>query len=288
MQKTNPKRKIFSAQQQDRPGQEYKMKPEPEYDNSMPGSNKLAGKNCIITGGDSGIGRAVAIAFAKEGANIAIIYLSEDRDAEDTAEIIRKKYKHECLLVPADISKEAQCRSAVKKILKKFKHVDVLVNNAGVHYPEESIIDISTDHLIKTFSVNVFSMFWLTKEVLPNMKRGGSIINTASVTAYRGSANLLDYSSTKGAIVSFTRSLSANLADKGIRVNGVAPGPIWTPLIPSSFENKKVKSFGTETPMKRPGQPVEVAPSYVFLASEDSNYITGQFLHPNGGEIVNG
>jgi NAD(P)-dependent dehydrogenase (short-subunit alcohol dehydrogenase family) len=288
MQKSNPKKKIFSAQPQNRPGLEYKMKPEPEYDSASPGAAKLAGKNCVITGGDSGIGRAVAIAFAKEGADVAIIYLSEDKDAEETAKIITEKYNRECLLVPADISKEAQCKAAVKKVVKKFRKIDVLVNNAGVHYPVESISELSTENLMKTFAVNVFSIFWLVKGFLPQMKKGGSIINTSSVTAYRGSGGLLDYSATKGAIVSFTRSLSANLAPRGIRVNGVAPGPIWTPLIPSSFENKKVTSFGTETPMKRPGQPAEVAPSFVFLASDDSSYITGQFLHPNGGEIVNG
>ncbi|MDF2438361.1 MAG: yhdF [Bacteroidota bacterium] len=288
MQKSNPKKKIFPAQPQNRPGLEFKMKPEPVYDDLSPGANKLANKKCVITGGDSGIGRAVAIAYAKEGADVAIIYLSEDKDAEETAEVIREKYKRECLLIPADISKEAACKTAVSKITRKFKHIDVLVNNAGVHYPEESITEITTANLQKTFAVNVYSIFWLVKACLPYFKKGGCIINTSSVTAYRGSANLLDYSATKGAIVSLTRSLSANLISKGIRVNGVAPGPIWTPLIPSSFESKKVTSFGTETPMKRPGQPVEVAPSYVFLASDDSKYITGQFIHPNGGEIVNG
>jgi NAD(P)-dependent dehydrogenase (short-subunit alcohol dehydrogenase family) len=288
MQKSNPKKNIFQSQPQNRPGLEYKMAPEPEYDSLKPGSNKLLNKKCVITGGDSGIGRAVAIAFAKEGADVAIVYLKEDQDAENTAEIIRKKYNRQCLLIPADLSKEAQCKNAAKKIINKFKNIDVLVNNAGVHYPVESINEVTTENLLKTFSVNVFAIFWLTKALITHFKKGGSIINTASVTAYRGSGGLLDYSATKGAIVSFTRSLSANLADKGIRVNGVAPGPIWTPLITSSFEDKKVKSFGTETPMKRPGQPVEVAPSYVFLASEDSSYITGQFLHPNGGEIVNG
>jgi NAD(P)-dependent dehydrogenase (short-subunit alcohol dehydrogenase family) len=288
MQKSNPKKKIFSPQPQNRPGLEYRMKPEPEYDSNVPGSNKLLNKKCVVTGGDSGIGRAVAIAFAKEGADVAIVYLSEDKDAQETARIIREKYERECLLIEADISREAQCKSAAKRIIRKFKNIDVLVNNAGVHYPEENISEISTEKLLKTFSVNVFAVFWMIKALLPDFNKNGSIINTSSVTAYRGSGGLLDYSATKGAIVSLTRSLSANLISKGIRVNGVAPGPIWTPLIPSSFENKKVSSFGTETPMKRPGQPVEVAPSYVFLASEDASYITGQFLHPNGGEIING
>lgn len=288
MQKSNPKRKLFSAQPQNHPGLEYKMKPLPEYDNSTPGSNKLNGKKCIVTGGDSGIGRAVAIAFAKEGADVAIIYLSEDKDAKFTAQVIQERYDHECLLVSADISKEGECNKAIKKIIKKFGQVDVLVNNAGIHYPCESITEISTKQLLKTFSVNIFSMFWITKAVLPSMKEGGCIINSSSVTAYRGSPELIDYSASKGAIVSFTRSLSANLAKKGIRVNGVAPGPIWTPLVPSSFASKKVTTFGSETPLKRPGQPVEVAASYVFLASDDSSYITGQFLHPNGGEIING
>lgn len=288
MQKSSPKKKIFPAQTQNRPGLEYKMKPEPVYDNLLLGSNKLLNKKCIVTGGDSGIGRAVAIAFAKEGADVAIIYLKEDKDAEETAEIVREKYKRECVLISSDISKESQCISAIKKIHKKFKHIDVLVNNSAIHYPQDSIAEISTEQLTKTFAVNVYSIFWMIKATLPLLKKGSSIINTSSVTAYRGSADLLDYSATKGAIVSLTRSLSANLIKKGIRVNGVAPGPIWTPLIPSSFPPKKVRSFGTETPMGRPGQPVEVAPSYVFLASNDSQYITGQFLHPNGGEIING
>ncbi|MCE3226419.1 MAG: yhdF [Bacteroidetes bacterium] len=288
MQKTNPKKKVFNDQAQSRPGMEYKMNPEPEYDNDLPGSNKLLDKKCIVTGGDSGIGRAVAIAFAKEGADVAIMYFNEDKDAKLTAEIIREKYARECLLISADIGKEKQCISAIKKILKKFKRIDVLVNNAGLHYPKEKITQITTQQLERTFAVNIFSMFWLTKEVVKHMPRGSCIINTSSVTAYRGSAELLDYSATKGAIVSFTRSLSANLANDDIRVNGVAPGPIWTPLIPSSFPGAKVTTHGSDTPMKRAGQPVEVASCYVFLASDDSRYITGQFLHPNGGEIVNG
>ena len=288
MQKSNPKKKVFPSQSQNRPGFEYKMQPEPVCDTDTPGSNKLLNKKCIVTGGDSGIGRAVAIAFAKEGADIAIIYLNEHKDAEETARVISEKYGRECMLVAADISKESKCISSVTKVLRKFKTIDVLVNNAAVHYPADSITNLESKNLIKTFAVNVFAMFWITKAALPFMKKGSCIINTSSVTAYRGSGGLLDYSSTKGAIVSFTRSLSANLADKGIRVNGVAPGPIWTPLVPSSFSNSKVTSYGTETPMKRPGQPAEVAPSYVFLASHDSDYITGQFLHPNGGEIING
>jgi NAD(P)-dependent dehydrogenase (short-subunit alcohol dehydrogenase family) len=288
MQKSNPKKKIFSPQHQNRPGLEYKMKPEPEYDDLSPGSNKLENKKCVITGGDSGIGRAVAIAFAKEGADVAIIYLSEDDDAKQTAEIVEKKYSRACYLIPADISKESQCKAAIKRAAKKLKRIDVLVNNAAVHYPAKSIRDIDTKQLTKTFATNIFSMFWITKAALRYMKKGSNIINTSSVTAYRGSGGLIDYSATKGAIVSFTRSLSANLAPEGIRVNGVAPGPIWTPLITSSFKDAKITSHGTETPLKRPGQPVEVAPSYVFLASKDGEYMTGQFLHPNGGEIVNG
>lgn len=289
MQKSNPKKVIFKEQHQRRPGLEYKMDPVPDFEERKSGGNKLLNKKCIITGGDSGIGRAVSIAFAKEGADVAIIYLrAEQEDAELTSSIITNELKRSCYLFPADISKEKSCNSVIQKITKKFKQVDVLVNNAGVHYPQEEISKITTEQLIKTFSVNLFSMFWLTKAVLPFMKEGSCIINTSSVTAYRGSAGLIDYSATKGAIVSFTRSLSANLVEKGIRVNGVAPGPIWTPLVPSSFPAKKVKVFGTDAPMKRPGQPVEVAPAYVFLASDDASYITGQFIHVNGGEIVNG
>ena len=288
MQKGGSKHKVFPAQKQRHPGMQYKMKPEPQYDNYKPGSGKLQNKKCIITGGDSGIGRAVAIAFAKEGADVAIIYLNEKTDATHTAKIIEEQYHKKCVIIAADISKEKQCISAVQRILKKFDTIDVLVNNAATHYPSEKIEDITTEQLTKTFSINIFSMFWITKAVLPKMKEGSSIINTSSVTAYRGSGGLLDYSSTKGAIVSFTRSLSANLIDRSIRVNGVAPGPVWTPLIVSSFTPDKVKTFGTDAPMKRAGQPMEIAPAYVFLASDDASYITGQFIHVNGGEIING
>jgi NAD(P)-dependent dehydrogenase (short-subunit alcohol dehydrogenase family) len=287
MQKTNPKKEIRPPQTQRRPGYESRMKPEPVYDYpEQKGSGKLMNKIALITGGDSGIGKAVAILFAKEGADIAISYLNEHSDAKDTRQIIEERYGRTCLLIPGDISKEAHCNSVVNKTVKKYGRIDILVNNAALHYETKSINDITTARLKKTFETNIFSMFWLTKSALAYMKKGSCIINTSSVTAYRGSADLLDYSSTKGAIVSFTRSLSAHLAEKEIRVNGVAPGPIWTPLIPASFKPKKVAKHGSDVPLERAGQPVEVAPSYLFLASKDASYITGQFLHPNGGEIV--
>lgn len=289
MQKSNPKKAIIKRQKQNRPGQEYKMIPPPVFDNDSKGSGKLLNKNCIITGGDSGIGRAVAVAFAKEGADVAIIYLKQEhKDAKLTADIIQNKYNRKCILMPTDISKENSCINAIKKITQTFRQVHVLVNNAAVHYPVDDISKISSKQLLTTFSVNIFAMFWITKAVLPFMKEDANIINSTSVTAYRGSGGLIDYSSTKGAIVSFTRSLSANLAKKGIRVNGVAPGPVWTPLVPASFDAKKVSTYGTDTPMKRPAQPVEIAPAYVFLASDDASYISGQIIHVNGGEIING
>ena len=289
MQKSNPEKKIFKKQSQRRPGLESKMTPSPIFMDNSKGSEKLLNKKCIITGGDSGIGRAVAIAFAKEGADVAIIYLkTEESDARFTAQIIDQTFDRKCLLIPTDIATEKNCIKAVKEIVKTFKRIDVLVNNAAVQFPEEDFLKISTENLIKTFSVNIFAMFWITKSVLSYMKDGGSIINSSSVTAYRGSQGLIDYSATKGAVVSFTRSLSANLSQKNIRVNGVAPGPVWTPLIASTFDSEKVSTFGTATPMNRPAQPVEIAPAYVFLASKDSSYITGQFIHVNGGEIING
>ncbi|MBA2406984.1 MAG: SDR family oxidoreductase [Chitinophagales bacterium] len=288
MQKANPKKKIRRAQNQERPGLEYKMDPKPVSDTPRPGSGKLAGKVALITGGDSGIGRAVALLFAKEGADIALSYLNEEEDALETKNVIEKQYNRTCLLLSYDISKEINCVQVVQKTAGKFGRIDVLVNNAGMHYERESLGEINSPEMIQTFATNVFSIFWITRQALIHMKNGGAIINTASVTAYRGSSTLIDYASTKGAIVSFTRSLSANLIEKGIRVNGVAPGPIWTPLIVSSFDSKKVSEFGSDVPMKRAGQPSEIAPCYLFFACDDSAYITGQFLHPNGGEIVNG
>lgn len=289
MQKTAPKKKIHKPQHQNRPGKESRMQPAPVTDNdSVQSSIRLLGKTAVITGGDSGIGRAVALLFAKEGADIAIIYLNEHSDAEETRSIIEKKYGRKCVLISGDISKEAFCKKAITKAVKHFQQVDILVNNAAVHYESKGLEDISTKNLVKTFATNIFSMFWLTKAALPYMKKGSAIINTASVTAYRGSGGLIDYASTKGAIISFTRSLSANLVDRGIRVNAVAPGPIWTPLIVSTFKKNKVASFGSEVPMKRAGEPVEVAPAFLFLACSDSSYMTGQVLHPNGGEIING
>jgi len=289
MQKSNPKKKVLPKQTQDLPGLESEMNPKPVFDNDLEGRSRLEGKKCIITGGDSGIGRAVAVAFAKEGADVAIIHLTEEKeDADFTVKYISEKYDKICLSVAADLSKEESCRKAAQKIIKSFGKIDILVNNAAVQYPVDDILEISTEKLIETFSVNIFAMFWMTQAVLPSIPKGGSIINTTSVTAYRGSGGLLDYSSTKGAIVTFTRSLSANLISKKIRVNGVAPGPIWTPLIPATFPGEHVEKFGSDVPMGRPGQPAEVAPAFVFLAGEDSSYITGQIIHVNGGEIING
>lgn len=288
MQKGNQKRRVRKPQHQQRPGIERKLKPHPIFDYpEKQGSNKLKGKVALITGADSGIGKAVAVLFAKEGANIAIAYLNEHKDAKDTKKII-EKYNRKCLLIPGDLSNERHCKAVIRKVIKDYKRVDILVNNAALHYENKSLEDLTTKELVKTFATNIFPFFWLTREALPYMKKNSCIINTASVTAYRGSGGLIDYASTKGAIVSFTRSLSANLAKKGIRVNGVAPGPIWTPLIASSFKGKKVAQFGSDVPLGRAGEPAEVAPAYLFLASEDASYITGQFIHPNGGEIING
>lgn len=274
-------------QRQNPPGREGEMTPKPQSQNvQYKGSSKLEGKVALITGGDSGIGRATAILFAREGADVAIVYLSEQQDAEETKRLVEAEGTR-CLLVKGDIGSEAFCQEAIQQTVNQLGHLDILVNNAAEQHPQKSIEDISAEQLERTFRTNIFGMFFLTKAALPHLKEGSAIINTTSVTAYRGSPQLLDYSATKGAIVAFTRSLSQSLIEKGIRVNGVAPGPIWTPLIPSTFPEEKVKSFGTQVPMQRAGQPEEVAPCYVFLASHDSSYMSGQILHPNGGEVVN-
>jgi len=289
MQKASVKKRVRKAAVQKRqPGLEYLMEPRPRFASlKYKASGKLAGKTALITGGDSGIGRAVAIAFAREGCNSAIVYLNEDKDAQFTAKKIRE-LNGECILIKGDVSSEAFCKKSIRQCIERFNRLDIIVNNAAVQFPREDITRITAKQLLKTFSVNLFSHFYIVKAALKYLKKNSAIINTASVTAYRGSGHLIDYSSSKGAIVSFTRSLSASLAKKGIRVNGVAPGPIWTPLIPSSFPPKDVASFGTDVPLGRAGQPDETAPCYVFLASDDSSYMTGQILHPNGGEIVNG
>ncbi len=263
------------------------MDPVPVSVKDEPGSGKLADKVALITGGDSGIGRAVAVLFAREGAKVAIAYLSEHADAEETKRLVEEEGST-CLLLPGDLSREINCKRIVKKAVKKFGRIDVLVNNAAVHYEQKKLEDISAEQLVKTFATNIFSYFWVTQSTLPHIPDGGCIINTSSVTAYRGSPALIDYASTKGAIVSFTRSLASNLVKRKIRVNGVAPGPVWTPLIASTFKPGKVSNFGSDVPMERAGQPAEIAPCYLFLASDDASYMTGQFLHANGGEIVNG
>ncbi|WP_333851962.1 SDR family oxidoreductase [Epilithonimonas sp.] len=282
------KKKIRPQQKQRRPGLEKNMNPVPETEPiDYPKEGKLKNKVALITGGDSGIGKAVALLFAKEGADVVIAYLSETKDAKETKKEI-ETYSRRCTLIKGDLGKENHCKKVIDITIKNHKKIDIIINNAGLHWESKSIEDITTEQLIKTFQNNFYSYFWITKYAIPYLQKGSCIINTASVTAYRGSPGLIDYSATKGAIISFTRSLSANLIDKGIRVNAVAPGPIWTPLIASSFKPTKNSEFGSDSPMKRAGQPNEVAPSFLFLASEDSRYISGQVLHPNGGEIVNG
>jgi NAD(P)-dependent dehydrogenase (short-subunit alcohol dehydrogenase family) len=275
-------------QQDQQPGLESEMSPKPKAEERLyRGSGKLSERVALITGGDSGIGRAVAIAFAKEGADVAILYLNEHEDAQETKRQVEQE-KRRCILIAGDIGDERFCQQAVRRTIDELGQLHVLVNNAAEQHPQESILNISAEQLERTFRTNIFSFFFLTKAALPHLKSGAAIINTTSVTAYKGNPQLLDYSATKGAIVAFTRSLSQALVDLGIRVNGVAPGPIWTPLIPSTFPPEKVASFGAQVPMKRAGQPVEVASCYVFLASDDSSYMSGQILHPNGGEVVNG
>jgi NAD(P)-dependent dehydrogenase (short-subunit alcohol dehydrogenase family) len=281
--KNQQKKQAFPPQHQNhQPGIESEMNPRPvSVDPNYKGSGKLAGKTAIITGGDSGIGKSVAVYFAKEGADVAIVYLEEHQDAEETKGLIEAEGR-QCQLFSGDIGNEDFCKDIVNKTIEQFGKVDILVNNAAEQHPQQSLLNITSSQLEKTFKTNIFSFFYMSKMVLPYLKKG------ASITAYAGHEQLLDYSATKGAIVSFTRSLALSLASQGIRVNGVAPGPIWTPLIPSTFTEDKVAGFGTDTPMGRAGQPYELAPSYVYLASDDSTYVSGQILHVNGGKIVNG
>lgn len=280
--------KVAGQTQSSQPGVESKMSPEPIYDDeNYVGSGKLKGKNALITGGDSGIGRAVAIAFAKEGANVAIVYLdeAEDNDANKTVELIRK-YGGKAYKLRSDISDEAHSEEIINKVSAEFGKINILVNNAGKQFPQNDLLDISSEQLQETFETNFFGLFHLTKAAVKQMQKGDVIVNTSSITAYNGSPGLIDYSATKGAITSFTRSLALNLADQGIRVNAVAPGPIWTPLIPATFDQKKVEQHGADTPVERRGQPAENAPAYVFLASSDSSYMTGQTIHVDGGDFV--
>jgi NAD(P)-dependent dehydrogenase (short-subunit alcohol dehydrogenase family) len=289
--KEGKERKIRPAQSQRRqPGRETKMQPAPQSENpTFKGSGRLSGRVALVTGGDSGIGRAVALAFAREGADVAIAYLEEEKDAMETVEMVQGKGR-QCIAIQCDISKKAKCEKAVATAIQKLGKLDILVNNAAEQHPQPSITDITEEQLVKTFRTNIFSMFFLTAAALPHLEKSdaAAIINTTSVTAYRGSPALLDYSATKGAIVSFTRSLATQLAKKKIRVNGVAPGPIWTPLIPATFPAEEVATFGSDSPLGRAGEPWECAECFVFLASADSSYMTAQILHPNGGEIVNG
>jgi NAD(P)-dependent dehydrogenase (short-subunit alcohol dehydrogenase family) len=277
---TLPKQK-----QEHQPGRETKMRPQPDYEPKYSGTGRLRDKVALITGGDSGIGRAVAVAMAREGAKIAIVYLEEQKDADITQAAVEKEGSR-AIKIKGDVGDEAFCRDAVERTMGEFGRLDILVNNAGEQHETKDIREIDAHQIERTFRTNIFSYFFMAKHALRHMKEGASIINTTSVTAYKGHKTLLDYSSTKGAIVSFTRSLSEALSEERIRVNAVAPGPIWTPLIPASFDPERVAKHGASVPMKRPGQPNEVAPCYVFLASEDASYMSGQVLHPNGGNVV--
>jgi NAD(P)-dependent dehydrogenase (short-subunit alcohol dehydrogenase family) len=277
------------AQEQERqPGRTEPMRPHPEDRmEHYKAAGKLKGKRALVTGGDSGIGRAVAIGFAKEGADVAVLYLEEKQDAAETRELVEREGVR-CVALAGNVGDPDWCRSAVETVVQKLGGLDIVVNNAAEQHPVSDFGEISDEQLERTFRTNIFSMFYIVRAALPHLKEGSAIVNTASVTAYRGNPQLIDYSSTKGAIVAFTRSLSKHLADKKIRVNAVAPGPIWTPLIPSTFDPDHVEGFGSDVPLGRVGQPDEVAPAFIFLASEDSSYITGQVLHPNGGEVING
>ncbi len=270
--------------QERRPGIESEMTPRPKAeDREYRASGKLRGKVALITGGDSGIGRAVAVLFAREGADVAILYLNEGEDARETERLVKAEGR-QCMAIAGDVGDAGFCEKAVEQVIERFGRLDVLVNNAAEQHPQKDVGQITPEQIERTFRTNIFGYFYMTQAALPHLKSGAAIVNTTSVTAYRGSPELLDYSATKGAIVAFTRSLAKKLVEKGIRVNGVAPGPIWTPLIPSTFDEDKVKSFGANTPMQRPGQPNEVASCFLFLACEDASYITGSVLHPNGGD----
>ena len=273
-------------QKQDhQPGRESEMRPRPDYEPRFPGAGKLKGKVAMITGGDSGIGRATAVHMAREGAHIAIVYLEEHTDADETAKRVEREGVR-TIKIAGDVGDEKFCQEAVERTMKEFGRLDILVNNAAEQHEVDTPSELPTGQLEKTFRTNIFGYFFMTKAALPHLKKGAAIVNTTSVTAYEGHKTLIDYAATKGAIVAFTRSLSQALVEKGIRVNAVAPGPIWTPLIPASFEPERIAQHGSSTPMKRAGQPNEVAPCFVFLASEEASYISGQVLHPNGGVAV--